>query len=625
MWNDKETSVDLLGNDKIAQTIIEIIKDNHLRPLTIGIFGDWGVGKSSILSLLQLKVKLERASDISNSYCILFNGWLFQGYEDAKTALMETVVAELAKLQPRNKKIQGLAKSLAKRINWLKVAKVSSAAALTIFTGLPPVGLVGSLQDIYKKGKELTGNGDAENKDGDDKESFLNEAEEESVTQQIHLFRKEFEELIKKSKVDHVVVMVDDLDRCLPKAIIEILEAIRLFLFVEGTTFVLSADEKMIEYAVREHFPNLPVDYQDYTKNYLEKLIQIPIRIPLLNRAQTGNYIKLLMLQFYLNHDYEQLQKVYEQFNKQKKRPYEAKDLSYELISKTIESDAVELKETLLVADQLTPTLAIGLKGNPRNIKRFMNTLFLRMKVARIYGLDDIIKLNVLAKLMLLERFQTKHFEKLVAEVSSSLDGLSKTIKDDEKELSESINKENSSDNTEAKDANWLAWLSIEPALSNEDLRPYIFISKEKAIGFETDTLLPENLHRLLQMLSSHASISLNKAEKDLLDIAPKDRIVLFDKLEIESRSASEYNNIPPAIEGLLRIINVDQSLELRLVSLMESFPSTGLGSWAVTEFSGLKSPEAKAKFKQLLQKWERQNQNNRLKQIASQFLKQNQ
>jgi predicted KAP-like P-loop ATPase len=623
MWNDKETSVDLLGHDKIAQTIIEIIKDNHLRPLTIGVFGDWGVGKSSILSLLQLKVQLERANDISNSHCILFNGWLFQGYEDAKTALMETVVTELAKLQPRNKKVQGLAKSLAKRINWLKVAKVSSAAALTLFTGLPPVGLLGSLQDMYKKGKELTGSGDAEKKHNDDKESFLNEAEEESVTEQIHLFRKEFEELIKKSKVDHVVVMVDDLDRCLPKAVIEILEAIRLFLFVEGTTFVLSADEKMIEYAVREHFPNLPADYQDYTKNYLEKLIQIPIRIPLLNRAQTGNYIKLLMLQFHLKHDYEQLQKVYEEFNKQKKRPYEAKDLSYELISKTIESDAVELKETLLVADQLTPTLAMGLKGNPRNIKRFMNTLFLRMKVARIYGLDDIIKLNVLAKMMLLERFQSKHFEKIVGEVSSSLDGLSKTIKDAEKHLDESIKDGGASENTEAKDADWLAWLSVDPALGGEDLRPYIFISKEKAIGFETDTLLPENLHRLLQMLISHSGLSLNKAEKELLDITPKDRILLFDKLEIESRSASDYNNIPPAIEGLLRIINVDPLLELRLVSLMESFPSSGLGSWAVTEFSGLKGHEAKAKFKELLRKWERQNQNIRLKQIASQLLKQ--
>jgi putative protein kinase ArgK-like GTPase of G3E family len=52
MWSDKETNIDLLEHDKIAQTVIEIISENHLRPLTIGIYGDWGVGKSSILALL---------------------------------------------------------------------------------------------------------------------------------------------------------------------------------------------------------------------------------------------------------------------------------------------------------------------------------------------------------------------------------------------------------------------------------------------------------------------------------------------------------------------------------------------------------------------------------------------
>jgi hypothetical protein len=42
MWNDKESGVDLLGHEKIAQTILEIINDNNLRPLTIGVYGDWG-------------------------------------------------------------------------------------------------------------------------------------------------------------------------------------------------------------------------------------------------------------------------------------------------------------------------------------------------------------------------------------------------------------------------------------------------------------------------------------------------------------------------------------------------------------------------------------------------------
>ena len=133
MWNDKETDIDLLGHEKIAQTAIEVINDNNLRPLTIGIYGDWGVGKSSILSLIEKNVK--NSTGESKAHCIFFNGWLFQGYEDAKSALMETVVSELAALQPTDKKIQSLAKSLIKRINWLKVAKTAASVAVT---GLTP-------------------------------------------------------------------------------------------------------------------------------------------------------------------------------------------------------------------------------------------------------------------------------------------------------------------------------------------------------------------------------------------------------------------------------------------------------------------------------------------------------
>ena len=88
-------------------------------------------------------------------------------------------------------------------------------------------------------------------------------------------------------------MIADDLDRCLPKTAISTLEAIRLFLFVERTAFVVGADELMIEYAVRKHFPDLPPSSGpvSYARNYLEKLIQVPFRIPALGLAKTRVYI----------------------------------------------------------------------------------------------------------------------------------------------------------------------------------------------------------------------------------------------------------------------------------------------------------------------------------------------
>lgn len=627
MWNDKEAEIDLLGHEKLAQTIIEIIQDNHLRPLTIGVYGDWGVGKSSILSILQQKVKEATKLKVVNTHCIVFNGWLFQGFEDAKSALMETIVAELASLQPKHRKIQKLASSLIRRVNWLKVAKVGASVGLSTFAGLPDPGTLGNLVGWLSKGKKLVAEHLPEG--GDDEERFLKEYEEETITGQIRAFRKEFTELIKTSKVDHIIVLVDDLDRCLPKAVIETLEAIRLFLFVEGTTFVISADEKMIEYAVREHFPNLPASYSDYTKNYLEKLIQIPIRIPLLNRLQTGNYIKLLLLQEYLEHDYDKLVEVYQHFNKQKQRPYDPVELSYEVITTALKEVNPTLNEAILVGGHLTPTLSSGLKGNPRNIKRFLNTLFLRLRVARIYGLQDDIKLNVLAKLMLLERFQPEKYTAIIEEVSVTAEGLSKTIalfesdkSTDKGEGSEEASNKISTNKDDKGKADFEQWAIVEPKLGNINLHPYIFISREKAIGFDTNDDIVGDLKEILDRLSSGSPISLKRAETMLESIPATDANLLFDKLERQSRSITDVQKVPTPVEGLFRIIVKHSHLEVRLVNLVTAYPIKSLGPWAITQFSGLRTKEGKAAFELFMDACGNQSDNKILKQLADINLK---
>lgn len=630
MWNDKETDIDLLGHDKLAQTVIEIIQDYHLRPLTIGVYGDWGVGKSSIISILQKKIREIQQLKIARIHCIVFNGWLFQGYEDAKSALMATIVAELAALQPNNKKIQKLASSLIRRVNWLKVAKVGAGAAFTALTGIPDLGILSGIAGLAKKGKELFSDKSDSNTTNvtvsTEDESFLKEYEEETITGQISAFRKEFAELIKTSKVDHVVVLVDDLDRCLPKSVIETLEAIRLFLFVEGTTFVFSADERMIEYAVREHFPNLPASYSDYTKSYLEKLIQIPIRIPLLNQLQTGNYVKFLLLQEYLKHDYEKLIEVYEHFNRQKKKPYDPVELTNKTITEVLSTSGDDLNETILVGNHLTPTLSSGLKGNPRNIKRFLNTLFLRLRIARIYGLDGDIKLNVLAKLMLLERFQPVKFAIIVDEVSANKDGISEMIANAETE--------SQSDDKNAEDAKTIVdekekvdfenWLRIEPKLGTTNLLPYIFISREKAIAFDAEIEMADNLQGLLSKLLSGSMIALSDAEKDLQSISLSDATQLFTRLESEARKTVDVQNQPNVIKGLFRIIAKHIGLESRLVEVVSSYPTSTLGVWAISEFSGLKTEAGKGAFKKLLQTFGSQTENKILKSMANLELNKN-
>lgn len=69
--------------------------------------------------------------------------------------------------------------------------------------------------------------------------------------------------------------MLDDLDRCSPERIIEILEVIKLFLAVERTTFIIAADENVIKYSIRVAQSHLEQESFSHliTKIFEEKLM----------------------------------------------------------------------------------------------------------------------------------------------------------------------------------------------------------------------------------------------------------------------------------------------------------------------------------------------------------------
>src|SRR5579872_7071127 len=110
---DNETKVDLLNNEAIAKTIIELLRENPDRPVTIGVHGDWGAGKSSVLEMIE--------SGFSGNHdvlCLKFNGWRFQGFEDAKIALIEGIVTGLVEKRPAMTKAAGALKDVFNRIDW---------------------------------------------------------------------------------------------------------------------------------------------------------------------------------------------------------------------------------------------------------------------------------------------------------------------------------------------------------------------------------------------------------------------------------------------------------------------------------------------------------------------------
>ncbi len=300
MWSDNEADIDLLGFQHLENAVLSIVRDDSLLPATIGIFGDWGSGKSSLMRMV--RETLERDAD-EGVLVLSFNGWLFEGYEDAKTALMGTIIDEVIARRTLGSK----AKEQTKRLGYKLLKKIqifrllgigARAAGAYAMGGAHLAGAAVAVEGTAYVADQFKAATDAvqaaEGMDIGKLEEALKSEAGNSLRRSIREFRDEFGELLKQTDVKTLVVLIDDLDRCMPDTIIETLEAIKLFLFVPRTAFIIGADERLVRYAVRRRFPELTGEKVDVGQDYLEKLVQYPVRVPPLGRAEMETYINLL-------------------------------------------------------------------------------------------------------------------------------------------------------------------------------------------------------------------------------------------------------------------------------------------------------------------------------------------
>src|SRR3989344_2092317 len=300
MWPDNETDQDFLNFAGVAGTVAEIIVQANGRPISVGVSGAWGVGKSSMIRLLRKSMSARDEAVASRFVFVEFNAWLYQGYDDARAALMDVIATALQ--QEAEKRKTGLEKAsdLFKRIRWLRLARVGGAV-IAAAAGVPPIALASeSLEFVKGLGtgqttKEEVGNAEAATKKiGTAATGGLLEAKPDySPPKEIHALRLAFEETLEELGIT-LVVLIDDLDRCLPETTISTLEAMRLFLFLKNTAFVIAADTDMIKHAGRRHFDGVD---DELVTIYFYKLVQVPIRVPPLGTQEVRAYMMLLFVE----------------------------------------------------------------------------------------------------------------------------------------------------------------------------------------------------------------------------------------------------------------------------------------------------------------------------------------
>ncbi|WLE98952.1 MAG: SUMF1/EgtB/PvdO family nonheme iron enzyme [Candidatus Electrothrix communis] len=307
--NDK--NIANLGRNRLIRQLARRItrhfergsRDALDKSLVIGIFGEWGSGKSWILEQLALRfekkehrlVTIKQADKEDQQALILpirFNPWRFEAEEHLIVPLLMTTHNALMKQAAEDK---GFGEKLSMGAGYFFKSSLAFASAWKFKIGLPGVGSCDFSPEAALKAQEAL------------QEKLKKENE---LPPDLNSCYYDFENQLKEVTGQglKLLFLIDDIDRCLPERAVQMLEAIKLFLDVPECVFVLGVDDEVVERGIRHR-------YRDYNNvaptneeqgngdqhdllppitgaEYLEKIIHLPIRLPLMRKRQVAELLE---------------------------------------------------------------------------------------------------------------------------------------------------------------------------------------------------------------------------------------------------------------------------------------------------------------------------------------------
>lgn len=290
-------------------------------PMTVGLQGDWGTGKTSMLNMLRGSETHPKSGLLNSetSLIISFETWSYAQFNDRSSlplaclySLTKRLGDALSRQNIPHEKTNEATKGATGKLT--AVLKKSLSRTTVGFPGLSiPVGA--AVSEVLS----------------DD------EHPPEDLSQQMMEFRTNFSKMVdlwsSKSDKHRVVICVDDLDRVEPIIALELLESIKNFLDVDGCVFVLAVDYEVVQEGMKQ---KLGTDLQKTSgKSFFDKIIQLPFNMPK-SSYKIGNYLKALVEEAFFTH------------------------------AETLASNKNNI-------DFLLEITLCSIGGNPRSIKRVMN------------------------------------------------------------------------------------------------------------------------------------------------------------------------------------------------------------------------------------------------------------
>jgi RNA polymerase sigma factor (sigma-70 family) len=223
---------------------------------TIGIFGKWGTGKTTLLKKIEESLKSNYKEDILT---IFFDAWRYQREENMLLPLLDAISDSFRKYCPKRIRF----------CKWLSKHSIAIASSLSIqlpYVNVSPKESIDVWEKINLKNSVYY--------------TWINE------------FKKVLDQWRKgENSKKRIVILIDDLDRCLPPKLMEVLESIKVMLDYPGFVFVIALDESVVEKAIEGHYHN---ESNINGKSYLKKLIQVEFRLPPLRSVDLVNFTSVL-------------------------------------------------------------------------------------------------------------------------------------------------------------------------------------------------------------------------------------------------------------------------------------------------------------------------------------------